>query len=132
MRRARRTKAGRQPRGVALVIVLLLLLILATTTTTYVALVGTSHDATIHQWESMQATYAAEAGLEMGMQELARSEDMDSDGTVGGVSDDGNPANNPTVGNGSVEVNYNEGASKILTATGRAGRAEKVIQITLQ
>ena len=75
----------------------ILALILATTSITYVALVGASQDATIHQWQSMQATYAAEAGLEMAMQELAKAEDTDSDGTVGGISDDGNPGNNPSV-----------------------------------
>lgn len=133
MRARRRRRTGsRQRRGVALVVVLLLLLILATTGITYVALVGTGHDATIHQWQSLQALYAAEAGFEMAMQELAKGEDVDSDGTIGGISDDGNPANNPSVGLGTVDVSYSEGASRVVTATGRAGQAERVIQVTVQ
>ena len=116
----------------ALVLVLLLLLILATTSITYVALVGAGEDASIHQWRSLQALYAAEAGVEMAMQELAQSQDLDSDGNIGGVSDDGNTANNPAVGLGTVEVNYTDGASPLITATGRAGPAERVVRITLQ
>jgi len=132
MKRARRSRVDRPRRGVVLLVVLLLLLILATTSITYVALVGASQDATIQQWHALQAVYAAEAGLEMAMQELAQSADLDSDGTVGGISDDGNVLNNPSVGVGTVEVSYVEGASKVLTATGRASQAERVVQMTLQ
>ena len=133
MRAARRSRPGRrQPNGVALVLVLLLLLILTTTSITYVALVGASQDATIQQWRALQAMYAAEGGIEMAMQEIAQSEDLDSDGSVGGISDDGNTGNNPSVGMGTVEVNYSEGASDVITATGRTGQAERVVQITLQ
>ena len=132
MKRARRSRVDRPRRGVVLLVVLLLLLILATTSITYVALVGASQDATIQQWHALQAVYAAEAGLEMAMQELAQSADLDSDGTVGGISDDGNVVDNPSVGVGTVEVSYSEGASKVLTATGRASQAERVVQVTLQ
>ena len=133
MRGRRQPCSGQgKPSGFALVVVLLLLLILATTSITYVALVGAGLDGTINQWQSLQALYAAEAGLEMAMQELAQSEDIDTDGTIGGISDDGNAGNDPAVGLGSVDVSYTEGASPILTATGRAGQAERVVQVTLQ
>jgi len=113
------------------VLVLLLMLILATTSITYVALVGDSQDAAMQQWRSLQALYAAEGGVEMAMQELAQDEDLDADGTVGGISDDGNTGNNPSVGSGTVEVSYTSGASQVIAATGRCGPAERVVSITL-
>src|SRR5437762_6091018 len=60
------------------------------------------------------AFYAAESGVEFALRELKTGSDLDSDGTVGSVSDDGNNNNDPGLGQGTFHVNKN---ALILTST---------------
>ena len=48
--------------------------------------------------ETVQAFYAAEAGVNMALREIIINSDEDSDGIIGSISDDANDANDPAVG----------------------------------
>src|SRR2546426_11128920 len=60
------------------------------------------------------AFYAAESGVEFALRELKVGSDLDGDGTIGSISDDGNSANDPGLGQGTFHVNKN---ALILTCT---------------
>jgi hypothetical protein len=55
---------------------------------------------------STGAMYAAESGLEMALRELNQSPptDIDSDGTIGSISDNGNAADDPQLATGAFYV----------------------------
>ena len=89
-----------------------------------------THDAELmtRSIEGMQALYAAEGGLNLAYREIALSADEDGDGTVGGISDDDNPANDPLIGPGAAVVSLEAGA---LAARGRSGPARRAIIVDL-
>ncbi|MFT3687205.1 MAG: PA14 domain-containing protein [Phycisphaerales bacterium] len=49
----------------------------------------------------------------MSLRELRQNADVDGDGTIGGVSDDGNDANNPSLNFGSLKATYSSSAATI-------------------
>lgn len=86
------------------------------------------HDLTVRRIETINAFYAAEAGMNMAIRELMMNADEDGDGAIGTISDDGNSANDPAVGQAQVLVtSVVVGSQTTLTSQGRAGEARREI-----
>ena len=120
-------------RGVAIVMVLVLLLVVGLIIIGMVLGGGRDAELSIRRWETVQAFYAAEAGMNMAVREMMVSLDEDGDGTVGTISDDGVDANNPTFGSASVYVAQSlAGGIYTLTSTASAGKARRWITTTLE
>jgi hypothetical protein len=70
---------------------------------------------------SVGAFYAAESGIEMGLRELNRHppSDIDSDGLVGTISNDGNPGDDPALATGAFVVERTSTNPPTYRATGR-------------
>ncbi len=84
------------------------------------------HDLTIRRLETVKAAYAAEAGINMAIREMQEDEDQDDDGTIGAISDDGDPDNDPDLDIASFYVTkaYDAGFGKTtITSYGRCGEA---------
>ncbi len=91
------------------------------------------HDLTIKRVETIQAFYAAEAGMNMAIRELMNNADEDGDGAIGTVSDDGNAANDPTFGQAQVVVTASiAGPQTTLRSKGRAGDARREVEAALE
>ncbi len=91
------------------------------------------HDLTVKRIETIQAFYAAEAGMNMAIRELMNNNDEDGDGTVGTISDDATPANDPTLGQAQVLVTSAvAGPQTTLTSQGRSGDARRHIAAILE
>ncbi len=94
---------------------------------------GLQQDLTMQRIDTNRAFYAAEGGAAMATREIWLQSDEDGDGKIGGVSDDGNSENNPTVGEASVAVELTEEADGVLlVATGRASRARRRVELRVQ
>ena len=90
------------------------------------------HDVTVRRVESVQAFYAAEAGINMAVRELMESADEDGDGTIGTISDDSNDANNPSFGMATVLVTDSvSGSETTLSSVGTAGLSQRKISALL-
>lgn len=86
------------------------------------------HDLTVRRIETINAFYAAEAGMNMAIRELMMNADEDGDGAIGTISDDGNAANDPAIGQAQVLVtSVVVGSQTTLTSQGRAGEARRQI-----
>lgn len=86
------------------------------------------HDLTVRRIETINAFYAAEAGMNMAIRELMMNVDEDGDGAIGTISDDGNAANDPAIGQAQVLVtSVVVGSQTTLTSQGRAGEARRQI-----
>lgn len=91
------------------------------------------HDLTIKRIETIQAFYAAEAGMNMAIREMMNNTDEDGDGAIGTISDDGNAANDPTFGQAQVLVTSAvAGPQTTLTSQGRAGEARRHVEAILE
>jgi hypothetical protein len=91
------------------------------------------HDLTIRRIETVQAFYAAEGGMNMAIRELMQGSDEDGDGTVGSISDDGNDANDPALGQARVVVTKTVNADdSTLESAGRAGAARRSVEALVE
>lgn len=91
------------------------------------------HGLTTRRIETVKAFYAAEAGLNMAFREVLQNADEDGDGLVGSVSDDGDAANDPSVGDGRVMVtNAFASGRTTLSSSGRAGDARREIEAIIR
>jgi hypothetical protein len=90
-------------------------------------------DLTQRRVETARAFYAAEAGMNMALREIILTTDFDGDGTAGTISDDGNPANDPTLSGAQVVVTQAAAGGVItLTSRGRCGLAVREIEALLE
>ncbi len=88
--------------------------------------VARDHLLTVRRMETIQAFYAAEGGMNMAIRELMINFDGDGDTGIGTISDDGNSANDPTVGSAQLEVTASTaGSVTTLTGQGRSGNARR-------
>lgn len=87
-------------RGTALVAVLIALIIAGLMVMAITAGVSRDQTAMLERIQGVQAQYAAEGAANMAIKELMDSSDRDSDGSVGGVSNDGNTVTDPTINTG--------------------------------
>jgi Tfp pilus assembly protein PilX len=125
MRRARRGGAG-----IAVVIVLVVLQLVVVG-----VVLGGARDQgiAVSRLDSVRAFYAAEGGMNMALREIMLATDADADGTVGTISDDGNPANDPAFGDAQVSVSMSvPGGTTVLTSRGRSGEAVREAEASLQ
>jgi hypothetical protein len=94
---------------------------------------GREQDLTARRLETVRAFYAAEAGINMAVREVMDGADEDGDGTMGTVSDDGNAANDPSLGSAQVFVTAaTSGGETTLTSKGRCGEATRELEAALE
>lgn len=83
-------------------------------------------DTSARRLETIQAFYAAEAGMNMAIREMMNNADEDGDGTIGTISDDATPGNDPTLGSAQFFVTATTaGAQTTLISQGRSGEARR-------
>ena len=108
------------------VIVLVLLAVFAVTTA---AAYSAGLQAYAVSADSTSALYAADTGIEIALKEYLEGNDRDRDGTIGGVSDDGDARNDPRLDAAYITVHCADG---VMTATGTCGAAARRIEVTLR
>ncbi len=128
-------------RGLAIVVMVLLMMIIDLIIIGMVVTQARDHDLTVRRLQTVEALYAAEAGVNMSMRELSipADEDGDNDGSwplgIGTISDDTNPATDPTLGNAqfvvTAEPDTPVGGQTTITSEGRSGDARRRIQAVL-
>ena len=103
---------------------------------TMVAGVSRDHDMTVHRAFTVEAFYAAEAGVNMAIRELMEDSDEDGDGTIGSISDDTNDANDPTLGNARFLVISTADTplpgQRTLTSQGRSGQTRREMKTVIE
>ena len=120
-------------RGMAAVVMVVLLLLLNLIIIGMVLGGARDQDVTVRRVETVQAFYAAEAGVNMAIRELMEGTDEDGDGTVGSISDDGSDASDPAVGPARVVVRLiPSGGGAALEGIGRAGESRRKIQTLVE
>ena len=130
MTRRRRTRHRRATIAISMIIALVVVNLIIISIVTGGA---RDHDLTIKRVETIQAFYAAEAGMNMGIRELMNNADEDGDGAIGTISDDGNAANDPTFGQAQVVVIVSvAGPPTTLRSKGRSGDARREVEAVLE
>ena len=109
-------------RGVAVVAVIVLLLVVDLVIVGVVLNGGRDQTLTVLRLDTEQAYYATEAGINMAIREIFESADEDGDGGIGSISDDGNAANNPTIGTASVYVQASTAGTVTTVLSRSSGR----------
>ncbi|MHC4216879.1 MAG: hypothetical protein ACYSU7_00330 [Planctomycetota bacterium] len=119
-------------RAVAAVAMVVILLVLDLIIVGIVIGLSRDHDLTIRRMQTLEALYAAEAGVNMSIRELMNDADEDGDGATGTISDDSNDANDPTLGNAQFVVTAAAdtpvAGQTTLTSEGRSGEARRKIE----
>lgn len=132
--RARRSCGGR--RGAALIAVVVVLVIVDVAVITIVLGGARDHLLTVQRVQTIEAMYAAEAGSNMSIREMMFNTDYDGDGAVGSISDDGNAANDPSLGRAQFYVATSAGtplpSQTLLTSEGRSGDARRTATTILE
>ena len=117
-------------RGSALITVLIIVMVLGFTIVGVVGVGTRNQMLSMHRINTARAFYAAEAGMNMAMRELAIGLDEDGDGTIGSISDDGDDDNNPEIGGGRVFVSAdNTDGNYSLVSTGSSGSSRRRIEV---
>jgi hypothetical protein len=93
---------------------------------------GREQDLTVRRLETVRAFYAAESGINMSIRELMEGGDEDGDGEMGTISDDGNAANDPSLGSAQVFVTAVTSGETTLTSKGRSGEATRELEAVLE
>lgn len=120
-------------RGSVLAAVIVLLLILEIALASLLMSAAGEQGVGVDRLETLRARCAAEAGAQMALREMLVGIDEDGDGSVGGISDDGDATTDPSIGPARVRVTIEaRGGQTVLTSTGRCGRAERIIQIIVE
>jgi len=91
-------------RGIAILAFVLAMLVIGSFALWLFQLTASTSSSSLGHYFSTGAFYAAESGLEMGIREINQSNDFDSDGTIGTISDNGNAADDPALVSGAVFV----------------------------
>lgn len=93
-------------RGAAILAFVTALLVIGSLSLWMFQISASTNDSASGNFFSTGAFYAAESGFEMGLRELnnAPSTDIDSDGTIGSISDNNNSADDPAVVTGKFYV----------------------------
>ena len=93
-------------KGVAILAFVTALLVIGTMSLWLLHLTATTNSASMGHFYSTGAFYASEGGLEMSLRELNSSPatDIDSDGTIGSISDNGNASDDPVLATGAFYV----------------------------
>jgi len=120
-------------RGIAAIIMMVMMLLVDLIIIGVVLGGARDHELTARRLDSVQAFYAAEAGMNMAVREVVRYSDEDGDGTAGSISDDGQDWNNPALSAAQVFVEADVKTSHIrMKSTGNKGHAKRKIQAVLE
>lgn len=120
-------------RGTAALAAIIVLILAQIAITALVLGVARDQDTILDRVDGVRAFYAAEAGLNMSVREIINSADEDADGSIGGVSDDGNSANNPTLTGGvSLTSTYVSGTVGSVVSSGAVRSVTHSIQCSVK
>ena len=126
----------RERRGIALIATVVVLLTLNLLILGFVISGSRDHDLTVRRLETVEAAYAAEAGVNMSIREMIGFTDEDGDGTVGSISDDGDSDNDPAIGNArfivTMSVDVPAAGQTTVTSAGRSGQAIRTMTTILE
>ncbi len=130
MTRMRRTRHRRATIAISMIIALVVVNLIIIS----IVIGGArDHDLSIKRIETIQAFYAAEAGMNMAIREMMNNTDEDGDGAIGTISDDAVPANDPTFGQAQVLVTASvAGPQTTLRSKGRSGDARREVEAVLE
>lgn len=130
---ATRGRKGTSRRGTVLVAVIAALVVLQLTVIGTTFMGARQQDVLANTIDGTRAFYAAEAGANIAVKELIDGADNDGDGTIGGISDDGNSNNDPALGVARFRASKSvSGGTTIITVFGRSGQSQRTFQINLQ
>ena len=126
------TRHRRQPRGLAVIAIIITLVVLNLIVVAIVVESARDHSLTVRRLETVQAMYAAEAGVNMSTREMIEGVDEDGDGKIGAISDDIDPATDPSLGPARFVVtlasNSPVAGQYTLTSEGRSGAARRSVE----
>lgn len=97
-------QCGCKRRSVAIISFVAALLIIGTLVLWLFQLTANTATAVLGHYFSTGAFYAAESGVEMALREVSQNNDIDSDGTIGTISDNGSESDDPALATGAVYV----------------------------
>ena len=124
-------RGGAAAVGMVVALVVISLIVIGITTGS-----ARDHDMTVRRVETIKALYAAEAGINMSIRERMTGVDEDGDGVVGTISDDGNAANDPTLGIARFLVTLSAGTPRAnqttLISEGRSGEARRKLNAVVE
>ncbi|MHC5007757.1 MAG: hypothetical protein ACYTGF_10415 [Planctomycetota bacterium] len=125
-----------QRRGVAAVAMVVFLIVVDLIIVGFVVGIGRDHNLTVHRMQTLEAMYAAEAGVNMSIREMMNAADEDGDGAIGTISDDSDDGTDPSVGNARFVVTAAAdtpvAGQTTLTSAGRSGEARRTIDSILE
>ncbi|MHC4716245.1 MAG: hypothetical protein ACYS5V_04690 [Planctomycetota bacterium] len=123
-------------RALAAVAMVAVLIILNLIVVGLVVGLGRDHSLTVHRMQTIEAMYAAEAGMNMSIREMMYDLDEDGDGAVGTISDDSDDGTDPDVGNARFVVtaatDTPAAGQTTITSAGRSGEARRTIDSILE
>jgi len=97
---------------------------------------GRDHNLTVHRMQTIEAMYAAEAGVNMSIREMMYDVDADGDGTAGTISDDSDDGTDPGVGNARFVVtaaaDTPAAGQTTFSSAGRCGEARRKMKTILE
>lgn len=131
---AARARVPRHQRRATVLVALVVALIVIQLLVIGAAIMGSREIAlTNTRVEGTRAVYAAEACANMAAREVVASIDYDSDGKIGGVSDDANSNNNPALGPATfVGVMTTAGSTTTVTITATCAGSQRVVVMDMQ
>jgi hypothetical protein len=117
----RASRAGHRRRAVAIIAFVAALLVIGSYALWLFQLSASTSMSSLSHFYGTSAFYAAESGIEMSLRELNGSpaNDFDSDGAIGTISDNGNPADDPSMATGRIVVTQSSSTPPLYQATGR-------------
>ena len=116
--------------ALGMVLALLILQLLVVSMTTMSSRGGDLRGAAV---EGARAFYAAEAALAIAVREAKTRTDIDGDGAIGGISDDGNASSGPVLAGVRLSVAASpSGGDIVLTAAIRVGAASRTVRATVR
>ena len=129
-------KDRRVRRGIALIATVVVLLTLNLLILSFVLNGARDHDLTVRRLETVEAAYAAEAGINMSIREMIGSTDDDGDGTVGSISDGSDSGTDPAIRNARFVVTMSVDVPVVgqttVTSAGRSGQAFRTMTAILE
>ena len=127
---------SRERRGIAAVAMVVFLIVVDLIIVGFVVGIGRDHNLTVYRMQTLEAMYAAEAGVNMSIREMMYDVDEDGDGTAGTISDDSDDGTDPAVGNARFAVTAAAdtpvAGQTTLTSAGRSGEARRTIDSILE
>lgn len=123
----------RTRRGTVAVAIVIALVALQLTVAAVTLSGARDQDLAARSLDTARAFYAAEAGLNMALRESMLGLDLDNDGSVGTISDNNTPADDPDLSGGRVVVSSApDGPTTVLSAQGRCRESRRRVEARLE